>query len=125
MSKETPAEGGGKRISDRRVDIDGCIYSPCAYLSVRNALKSMHSFTVLALLLLLLCCCCCFVCFILATNLSTPELTFALIWAAMRAILMFHSLRGTKSQDSVLRLQILRRKESRSGIEPRSFCLPT
>ena len=31
---------------------------------------------------------------------------------------------GTKSQDSVHKLQHLKRKESRSGFEPRSFCLP-
>ena len=31
---------------------------------------------------------------------------------------------GTKSQDSVHRPQLLKRKESRSGVEPRSLCLP-
>ena len=36
---------------------------------------------------------------------------------------MFQSLRGTKSQDSVHR-PLLKRKESRSGFEPRSPCLP-
>ena len=35
--------------------------------------------------------------------------------AAMRAISMFHKLWGTKSQDSVHRPQLLKRKESRSG----------
>ena len=34
------------------------------------------------------------------------------------------SLRGTKSQDSVQRSQILKRKESQSRFEPRSLCLP-
>ena len=48
----------------------------------------------------------------------------ALRWAAMRAILMFHWLWGTKSQDSVHRPQPLKRKVSRSGFEPRSLCLP-
>ena len=48
----------------------------------------------------------------------------ALRWAAMRAILTFDWLWGTKSQDSVHRPQHLKRKESRSGIEPRSFRLP-
>ena len=33
-------------------------------------------------------------------------------------------VRGTKSQDSVQKPQLLKRKESRSGIEPRSFRLP-
>ena len=43
-------------------------------------------------------------------------MTSALRWAAMRAILMFHQLRGAKSQkDSVHRPQRLKRKESRSG----------
>ena len=31
---------------------------------------------------------------------------------------------GTKSQDSVHRPQLLKRKDSRSRLEPRSFCLP-
>ena len=34
-------------------------------------------------------------------------------------------LLGTKSQDSVQRPQLLKRKESRSRFEPRSLCLPT
>ena len=33
-------------------------------------------------------------------------------------------LRRTKSQDSVHRPQLLKRKESRSRFEPRSLCLP-
>ena len=56
-------------------------------------------------------------------TLSPPEWP-ALRWAAMRAILMFHHLWGTKSQDSVHRPQLLKRKEGRSGFEPRSFRLP-
>ena len=38
---------------------------------------------------------------------------------------MLHWFWGTKSHDSVHSPQLLKRKESRSGIEPRSFCLPT
>ena len=45
-------------------------------------------------------------------------------WAAMRAILMFHWLWRTKSQDSAHRRQLLKREESRSGIRLRPFCLP-
>ena len=40
---------------------------------------------------------------------------FALRWAAVWAILMFHELLGAKSQDSVHKPQFLKRKESRSG----------
>ena len=54
----------------------------------------------------------------------TTRMTPALGWAVMRAILMFHELWGTKSQESVLRLQLLKRKESWSRFEPRSLCLP-
>ena len=54
----------------------------------------------------------------------TTRMILALRWAAMKAILMFHELWGTKSQDSVHRSQLLKRKESRSGIEPRSLSLP-
>ena len=50
----------------------------------------------------------------------TTRMTPALKWAAMKAILIFHSLWRTKSQDSVSRPQLLKRKESRSGFEPRS-----
>ena len=45
---------------------------------------------------------------------STARMTPALKSAAMRAILMFRLLWGTKSQDSVHRPQLLKRKESRS-----------
>ena len=48
----------------------------------------------------------------------------ALTWVAMRVILMFHYLWGTKSQDSVHRPQLLKRENSRSGSEPGSFRLP-
>ena len=53
-------------------------------------------------------------------------MTPALRWAPVRAIIMFHDkLWGTKSQASVhIPQPFLKRKESRSGIEPRSFCLP-
>ena len=54
----------------------------------------------------------------------TTRMTPAWRWAAMRAILMFHWLWGTKSQDSVHRPQLLKRRESRSGFEARPFCLP-
>ena len=50
-------------------------------------------------------------------------MTPALRWAAMRAILMFHKLAGTESQDSVQRPQLLKRKESRSGFEPKPLRL--
>ena len=51
-------------------------------------------------------------------------MTSALRWAAMRAVLMFRWLWGTKSPDRVHKPQLLKRQESRSGIEPRSFRLP-
>ena len=52
-------------------------------------------------------------------------MTSALRWAAMRVILMFQSkLWETKSQDSVHRPQLLKRKESRNGFEPMALCLP-
>ena len=49
----------------------------------------------------------------------TTRMIPGLRWAAMRAILMFHNCDGQKSQDSVHRPQILKRKESRSRFEPR------
>ena len=56
----------------------------------------------------------------------TTRMTSALRWAAMRAILMFQQ----EVIDKVTRqcpqtTTFLKRKESRSGIEPRSFRLPT
>ena len=49
----------------------------------------------------------------------------ALKWAAVRVIVIFHWSRGPKSQsDSVHIPHYLKRKVSRSGIEPRSICLP-
>ena len=42
----------------------------------------------------------------------------------LRTILMFRELWGTKSQDSAHRPQLLKRKESRSGIKPGSCYLP-
>ena len=55
----------------------------------------------------------------------TTRMTSALRWAAMSAILMFQ----WEVMDKVTRqcpqtTTFLKRKESRSGIEPRSFCLP-
>ena len=52
----------------------------------------------------------------------TTTVICALRWAAMRAILIFHSLWGTKSQDSVHRPQLTKTKdrEPKRGIEPKS-----
>ena len=55
----------------------------------------------------------------------TTRMTSALGWAAMRAILMFQQ----EVMDKVTRqcprtTTFLKRNESRSGIEPRSFRLP-
>ena len=55
----------------------------------------------------------------------TTRMTSALRWAAMRAILMFQQeamdkVTGQRPQTTTF----LKRKESRSGIEPRSFRLP-
>jgi len=47
------------------------------------------------------------------SNTSSSSLS-TLRWAAMRAILVLHSLGGTNSQDSVHKQQFLKRKESRS-----------
>ena len=58
-------------------------------------------------------------------KMDTTRMTPALRWAAMRTILMFHSLRGTKSQEKCPQTTTFRnRKESRSGIEPKPLCLP-
>ena len=56
---------------------------------------------------------------------TLTRMTSALRWAAMRAILMFWS----EVMDKVTRqcpqtTTFLKRKESRSGIKPRSFRLP-
>ena len=56
----------------------------------------------------------------------TTRMAPALRWAAMRSIFIFSSL---IVMDKVTRqcpqtTNLLKRKESRSGIEPRSFCLP-
>ena len=59
-------------------------------------------------------------------TLSPPEWP-ALRWAAMRAILMFHYLWGSKSQDCVHMHKpqpFWRERRARNGIEPRSFRLP-
>ena len=51
----------------------------------------------------------------------TTRMTSALRWAAMRAILMFHNCEG-QSHKTVHKSQLLKRKESRSGIKSaRSF----
>ena len=55
----------------------------------------------------------------------TTRVIPALRWAAMRAILMFQ----LEAMDKVTRqcpqtITFVKRKESRSGIEPRSFRLP-
>ena len=55
-------------------------------------------------------------------TLFSAGMTSALRWAAMRAILMFHNCEGHKTV--VHRPQLLKRKESRSGFELRSLCLP-
>ena len=47
----------------------------------------------------------------------------AVRWAVEWAILMFDLLWGTRSQDSVFKPQLLKRKESGSGLEPASVCL--
>ena len=56
---------------------------------------------------------------------DTTRMIPALIWPVIRTILMFHYWRGTKIEDSVHRPQFLKRKESRSGFEPRSLCSVT
>ena len=49
----------------------------------------------------------------------------ALRWAAMWAVLMFHSLCWAKSRDSVHKSQFLKEKgEPKRGVEPASFRLP-
>ena len=54
----------------------------------------------------------------------TTAMIPALRLAVMTAILMFHQLWGTKSQDKVHRPQLLKTgKESRSRLEPRPLCL--
>ena len=53
----------------------------------------------------------------------TTRMTPALRWAAMRAILKFFNYEGQVTK-SVHRPQLFKRKESRIGFEPRSFCLP-
>ena len=54
----------------------------------------------------------------------TTRMTSALRWAAMRAILMFHQLRGAKSQDSVHKPQPFRRErkaEAESNRGPSAY----
>ena len=53
------------------------------------------------------------------------RMTYALRWAAMRAILMFQKEAMDKATRQCPKTTtFLKRKESRSGIEPRSFRLP-
>ena len=59
----------------------------------------------------------------------TTRITSALTWAAMRAILMFqYEVMDKVTRQCPHRLKLtttfLKRKESRSGIEPRALCLP-
>ena len=53
----------------------------------------------------------------------TTRMIPALRWAAMRTISMFHNCER-QSHKTVHKPQLLKRKASRSGIEPRSFRLP-
>ena len=54
----------------------------------------------------------------------TTRMTPALRRAAMISILMFHNCEGQSHKTSVHRPQVLKRKESRNGFEPRSHRLP-
>ena len=57
----------------------------------------------------------------------TTRMTSALRWAAMRAILMFQKEvmdKVTRQCPQTTTFSKLKRKESQSGIEPRSFRLP-
>ena len=49
---------------------------------------------------------------------------FALRWAAMRAVLMFSVTVEGQSHKTVSTSQFWKRRDSRSGMEPRPFCLP-
>ena len=56
----------------------------------------------------------------------TARMTPALRWAAMRAILMFQQeVMNKVTRQCPQTTTSLKRKESRSGVEPRSFRLPT
>ena len=55
----------------------------------------------------------------------TAKMIPALRWAAMRAILMFqYDVMDKVTRQCPQTTTFLKRKESRSGIEMRSFCLP-
>ena len=55
----------------------------------------------------------------------TTRMTSALRWAAMRAILMFQKeVMDKDTRQCPQTTAFLKRKESRSGVEPRSFRLP-
>ena len=54
----------------------------------------------------------------------TTRMTSALRWAATRIILMFHNCERQSHKTEFTDHNFLKRKESRSGIESRSFRLP-
>ena len=54
----------------------------------------------------------------------TTRITSALRWAAMRAISMFHNCEGQGHKTVSTDHNFLKRKESRSRFQQRSFCLP-
>ena len=56
----------------------------------------------------------------------TTRMTPALRWAAVRAILPFSLIVRGKVTIKIMSINhnLTKREESRSGIEPRSFCLP-
>ena len=54
----------------------------------------------------------------------TTRMTYALRWAAMRAILTFHNCEGQSHKTVSTDHNLLKRKESQSGFEPRSLRLP-
>ena len=49
---------------------------------------------------------------------------FCVKLAAMRAILMFHNCEGQSHKTVSTDHKLLKRKETESGFEPRSLCLP-
>ena len=56
---------------------------------------------------------------------ATSRMTPALRWAAMRVVLMFHNCEGQSRKTVSTDHNFLKRKESRSGFEPRFFSLLT
>ena len=56
----------------------------------------------------------------------TTRMISALRWAAMRAILIFqYEVMDKVTGQCPQTTTFFKRKDSRNGIEPRSFCLPT